>query len=262
MIKTKWHIVKESRLRDTRQKVDGHEVIAKFDNADQHFVIDEELFPILKKPQTSASVMALIDAGLARLPYKKMFIEFQISTEFRDFVYLEDCETHLLCHVCYLSNISMRSMIIRPVFTIEFLKNAGDECIRFSGHNGLEQGIRDCCASSVASSVAIALVLLNTRGIEKYTIDPKPLNKARAKKGKPAIPKHSVIHVTKVYRKDGTAISKPSGSKMPMHLRAGHLRKQHFGVKNSEVKQIYIEPCIVNYVEGEELQKKTKVVMK
>ena len=38
---------------------------------------------------------------------------------------------------------------------------------------------------------------------------------------------------------------------MPVHMRAGHVRRQHYGADNADTKLIFIPPVLVNFHPGE-----------
>ncbi len=104
--------------------------------------------------------------------------------------------------------------------------------------------------ATFATALNLALLMLNTKGIEKQVITvAESLNKKRKAHGKLPIPTHSVVHVGTIYRRDGTAIKHEGhgGWHMPMHWRCGYTRVQHFGTNREETKMVYIPPCIVNF---------------
>lgn len=49
-----------------------------------------------------------------------------------------------------------------------------------------------------------------------------------------------------------SAMALGAGRTMPVHMRAGHARRQHHGPGNSEVKWVYIPPVLVNFKPGVE----------
>lgn len=91
----------------------------------------------------------------------------------------------------------------------------------------------------------LALTILNTSGITREVVEPTRLNVARAKSGKPPIPKHHVVRIAHVYKRDGSTIKYVKGQKI--HLRAGHTRQQAYGPNWSLHKPIFILPILVNY---------------
>lgn len=111
----------------------------------------------------------------------------------------------------------------------------------------------------VGRAIAYTLLVTNMRGIEKEVIEPTRLNKARALRGQPAIPPHTVLRLGHIYDRKGRSISVNEARRrqMPMHFRKGHTRQQRFGKGLEESKLIYIQPCIVNFDPASEDTPKT-----
>lgn len=105
---------------------------------------------------------------------------------------------------------------------------------------------------SLATS-AIA-VLLHTKGVvtQSVSVD-KKLNKARIARGKEPIRDHTVIRIGHTYNRDGHEVQHVEGQAMPVHWRAGHIRQQRYGHNWEKVRPIFIEPMLVNYVDGEDV---------
>lgn len=108
----------------------------------------------------------------------------------------------------------------------------------------------------IAEAMAIAMLMLNTRGIEKLQVDTTKLNKARAKSStrdnpKPPIGAYTVLRIGHIYDSSGRAHSvEGSGRHMPVHWRAGHTRMVPYGPMNAEVRPTrmkFIPPCLVNF---------------
>lgn len=107
----------------------------------------------------------------------------------------------------------------------------------------------------VSKAICALTVLLGTKGIERETIkvDTK-LNKCREKSGKQKISDHTVIRIGHTYSRSGEQVKYnygASGRSMPVHWRAGHIRNQRFGPGLEKSYELWIEPMLINYVEGE-----------
>lgn len=103
----------------------------------------------------------------------------------------------------------------------------------------------------VAEAMAIAMLMLNTKGVSVQRVDTTAINKARAKRNVPPsqrIHPYSVVRIGHVYDRHGKAHDVAgSGRHMPVHWRAGHLRNQFYGAGRKLRKLIFIEPCLVNF---------------
>jgi hypothetical protein len=106
----------------------------------------------------------------------------------------------------------------------------------------------------VAEAMSIAMLMLNTKGIEHVPVSMAKLNKARAKNaGRNHFPisDYTVLRVGHVYDANGEAHSLAgSGRHMPVHWRAGHVRNVPYGPHGAAVRPTrlrYIPPCLVNF---------------
>jgi hypothetical protein len=262
-IATKLHIVAGSKSNIDGKTLGSSRPLVQEMLKAPCFVLDRDTIPILQSDACEQSLKALILAELARLPYPKIVVEFEASANFRDFVLLEEHDGKLRASVVFLDKETMRSIVINQPVTVEFFKDKDDIGPGILIHTKIDHAdLRQTAITATLIATCAAMVLLNTRGIVKEVIETTRLNKARAKHGKVAIPSHSIIHVLTVYRKDGTKIKRVAGQKMPMHMRAGHVRNQRHGEGYAETKLIYIEPTIVNYDPSGELKHIERVVRK
>ena len=101
------------------------------------------------------------------------------------------------------------------------------------------------------ASLGIALLMLNIQGVEKEVIEPTKLNRQRKASGKPGIPTHTVMRIGHVYDHNGNRVGLGAGRTMPVHMRAGHTRRQHYGEGNTLEKIVFIPPVLVNFKPGE-----------
>jgi hypothetical protein len=105
----------------------------------------------------------------------------------------------------------------------------------------------------VNDALCAMVLLLHTKGIIADRIEvPAKLNKSRALSGKPMIQDHTVIRIGHVYNKSGEKVEYNStGRTMPVHWRAGHWRNQRVGVGRASTRMVWIDPMLINYVEGD-----------
>lgn len=230
-IVTAFHKASWVGLRDDVQK--KYHAAAKY-------CIDSDVVGIIQRADAFQSVAALVEANVCRLPFTPMMMEFQATERFRWFILLEEINEgeslkaqavfiHLPTEATYWSSRDIDVYMDKEGFTVNGVARTQD-------------------AHAIICGVTMALLFLNTKGIEKQVIEPTALNKARARKGRVPIPKVTVLRIGTVYDRNGNAVK---GGGVPgmrkVHLRAGHTRRQHFGPANSETKIIYIPPVLVNY---------------
>jgi len=106
---------------------------------------------------------------------------------------------------------------------------------------------------SASCAITAIIALLRTRGVVQDRIEaPAKLNKSRAAAGKTLIRDHTVLRIGHVYDRAGNQVAyNPTGRTMPVHWRAGHVRNQRFGPQLSKSYEVFIDPMLVNYVEGD-----------
>jgi hypothetical protein len=99
---------------------------------------------------------------------------------------------------------------------------------------------RDCAA--------LLIVLLATKNIKKdVETCSKPNSRNRREK---TLSKYSSVTTIRIGKINETMRSSGNGSPVRPHLRRGHIRQQHFGKNNAEVKKIFIRPVFVNADQG------------
>lgn len=244
MIRTKLHILANNVDPTTMQAGKDHKQVIAMHKA-ASFVVDKEVLDLLMREDVTKSVKALVEAKLVRLPYNPMVVEFETTPQHHEFVLLREKDGVIFGTVAILDNHSHAAAVINEELRMEVLD---DGFIITNAPKSVQDKV---ILDSFLKGVNIALFMLNTKGIEKRVIEvPESMNKKRAAHGKPAIPTHSVVHVGTIYRRDGTAIKNEGGRggwHMPMHMRCGYTRTQHFGKNREEEKIVYIPPCIVNF---------------
>lgn len=101
--------------------------------------------------------------------------------------------------------------------------------------------------STAERVLATLFVVLAAKNVKKSTIEFKQPNENSRKKPKKYkyITTINIGQITENYQSKGGSHSSPKP-----HLRRGHIRTQHFGVGNKEVKKIFIQPVFVNADEG------------
>jgi hypothetical protein len=222
------------------------------------FFISDEVFQLLWREDCQRVIVATIAAGIARLPYNPLLIEFHVpETRIRHFCLLTETDAGFDAQVASLSDEKhdrQEAIIAGNPTQVKIVSSAPDAVAFEMTHPPLAFEMTHWLDETNAQVVTIALglsfLMLNTRGIDKQVIQTDKLNRARAAKrdGRPPIPQHTVIHIGTVYDRAGKGHSyDQTGKHMPVHLRSGYVRGQWFGKNREDYKKIFIPPCIVNY---------------
>lgn len=216
------------------------EVAIKYDQAAKYY-IQNDVVDLITKEDGMKSVQALIEAGICRLPFDPMMVEFAATPEIRWLILLEeqgeDKKFDFLCQCIFLHLTTGKTYYSSRNAEL-YMTNEG---FMVDNVNSKQDGHAAVCA------LTTCLLLLNTKGIEKEVIHPTKLNIARAKSGKMQIPKVTTLRIGTVYDRDGKGHRVGPSGPPRVHLRAGHTRRQHHGPGNSQTKIVYIAPVLVNY---------------
>lgn len=220
-----------------------------------HYVVDDSLIDMLMRSDIQASVSAMIEAQIARLPFEELVLEFETGPT-RNFIRLEEYQDRFRAQVGVLrAKDGIEAAEIDPHPYDLTLMEAGIDVDEPSQRRSHEVWLKVACFG-----LYMALLMLNIQGVEKEVIEPSRLNKSRGASGKPAIPTHSVMRIGHVYDTNGNRVGLGAGRQMPVHMRAGHARHQHYGEGNALVKIVYIPPVLVNFKPGEAVKVPKRVL--
>jgi len=214
------------------------DIAEKYRKAAKYFV-EDDVVGIIQREDAFSSIKALVEAGVCRLPYNPMVLEFQATDKFRWLILLEEVNE---------GEKILAQAIFLHLPTDTTIYSAKDIDVFMDGEGFAVFGVgRNQDAHAIICAVTMALLFLNTKGIEKKYIEPVAFNKARAKKGRPQAPGITVLRIGTVYGRNGEAVGGGVPGMRKVHLRAGHTRRQHYGPGNEQVKIVYIPPVLVNY---------------
>lgn len=200
------------------------------------FVVAPDLMEILGRDDVQRSILAMVEADIARLPYPRLVVEFSVDPAVRRFVLLEESAEGFTARLALLAGDRLASVSVSSVLVR--LSAAGFKVDR---HADQKEGM------AAALAVTIALLMLNIRGVRKDVIEVERLNRQRLRTGKPAVPGHTVVRIGTIYDRSGRAAGEAPGRRMPVHLRAGHARMQVCGPERADRKLIFVPPVLVNY---------------
>lgn len=221
-----------------------------------HYVIDDRLVELFQREDIVRSIVAVIEADVAYLPYHEMVVEYDVKGERTFRVLARLRETTPGVNGDFLADIvlhteGMTSITREPVRMRTATDPAGiDVAETWSKSDQV----------TAAFALMIALLMLNIQGIDKEVIEPERLNKSRKASGKPGIPRHTLLHIGTVLNSEGHGVRFGEGRHMPVHLRAGHVRHQAHGPGMTERKLIYIPPVLVNFHPGDDVKQPKRVL--
>lgn len=242
-----------------------------------HYVVDDRVLQLVwddyKTGTLKRSMKAMVRAGIKALPFDPILVEFDKLP--RSFVRLQSKpfwpqppgidEIHADIYAYpVLAKADSRphnvgGMMIAAVdkvgVPIQWVDDPDQEepfIATAVGGTRDAPGIDGDISIAAVLAMSLAMLMLNTRGIALEHVSMDKLNKARAKsgKGKTPLSDYHVVRVGTIYDRQGNAHSVAgSGRHMPVHWRAGHVRNQRYGPRDAEGthKQIWIQPCLVNY---------------
>jgi hypothetical protein len=205
------------------------------------YVISPEVMAIMTRTDVQRSIAAMIEAGIARLPYAPLLIEYSVdpNVPVRRFVLLDELanEGAFMARVAVLNGRRFAALSDTHI-VVEVI----DGGLKVTQQRQAADGM------AAALAVSIALLMLNIKGIDRETIRTDKLNKARLRGGELPIPRHDVLRIGTIYDRAGVAHAAGPGNRhMPVHLRAGFVRNQAYGPGLIDHRPVYIAPVLVNY---------------
>lgn len=233
------------------------------------------------QPQVHKSLDAMQQAGVARLPFPYMLVEYDwggpvllLLSESKKEPECPFRATAMTIHQMPAGHdvivLSPQTYYVSPLITLE----DGGKGMRWkifcagwlkegpAARKLADMGSVNYWKPQIEPGLVATLLLLNTRGIERQEFEaPARLNQIRAKKGKPPIPSHSIIRIGHVYNREGRVVSRDEHQRghQSLHWRAGYTaarwvtRKHERWVAdraNDEGRHtvmVYVEPYLVNY---------------
>ena len=208
---------------------------------EHHYVIGADLMLAMPRADVQRSIAAMIDAGMARLPFPELLVEFSVDPSVTRFLWLRERpqDDAIEATTIMLTSKGLATVPLEPAQVVI---------------QGGALAVRDCSdardAQAIALGTSFALLMLNVKGVDKVRIEPKGLNRAREKSGKGPVPTHHVLRIGVVYDRAGKAVQ--GAGQKTVYLRAGHVRMQACGPGWREHRRIYVNPVLVNYREGDE----------
>lgn len=252
-----------------------------------HFVYDTVISQKLDRTALIKSMGALQTAGMLRLPYPRMLYElWEGNPAQRIFGLLEERGEVGSFRLWFAqwSRDDTGDYLTEPmVVDLEWSDRAPPDSTTLLHSDGTETDPKDdepgwgwtcrwdddvidrnrTILIPLGFAAMLSVMMSHVSGFVRETVEPRKLNKARAANGKHAIPTHTVLRIGHVYDSSGAKVKVTgTGGTMPIHMRAAHTRRQHYGKGNELTKLVFIEAVLVNYVDGTDLAKPLPKVVK
>lgn len=213
------------------------------------FLVTQDIIDIVSAPGFMFNIPLLAKAEKLKLPFDPLVVEYEPpNAGGRWFICLRQfIETQRMFSVDVIyKHDKDKTMLLSDAGTTLLVSNEAIDMTSIDDKSG---------GQAASAALAMAIVGHVTKGIVKNKVAPsEKLNKARAKKGKAAIPEYTTMRIGTVYDRDGKPhmwSGNTTGRKL--HWRRAHLRQQPHGPGNSLRKEILVEAMIVNYNPGDEV---------
>ena len=244
-------------------------------NQRQRYVLSRELFKSVSPEEVDKTWVDMIKMGIAKPPYQHFEIEMSSENVFASQITIPAGTPYnnfddLVTNAAWRTNtIKGLDVLIKYDFTdddllAKLLAFTTSMWVGFDGNfkkfvpttgdiyaAGTPKGIVEVKFASLPkfcdNMLILLIVLLATKNIEKKVKVDKLARLGIGKnKHRPYTTTYlNIGKVTESIDKSGKVVN-PTGRQVRPHLRAGHIRNQHYGINNKYTKQIFIEPCFVN----------------
>lgn len=260
----------QSRLHKAIEIAEAGTQRQAFENAAKIplYRISDSLFRLVTDigPALPAMISEAVRRDTMRLPFLRVLIEYEFHTGEIVWVWAEEPEWEgeperanfatwfYVMHKGVAACVGGRTDVV-------FSENGRVATYRHENGHDTDKLALATVRRLTVSLLTRFLLAFHIRGVEnEHMPAPKNLNKARIAKGKPPIREFTVLRVGHVYDRDGKAHAVGTGRKMPIHMRAGHSRRQHYGKANALVKTIYVPPTIVNFDPNSEVKMPKRIL--
>lgn len=218
------------------------------------YVISAEVMAIMTRRDVQTSIGAMIEAGIARLPYAPLLVEYSVDANVpvRRFVLLDELanEGAFMARVAVLNGRTFAA-----ISDAHIVVEVVDGGLKVTQSRHANDGM------AAVLAVSIAMLMLNIRGLDRELVITDRLNKGRLRSKELPIPRHNIVRIGTVYDRAGDAHAAGPGTRhMPVHLRTGYVRNQAHGRGLTEHRPVYIPPVLVNYREGEPVKVPAKEI--
>lgn len=241
------------------------------------FYFSSELLGYLDKKEVHQSMVDMQAAGVLRLPFPEVVVEYQ-NVHGQNFIcYLrEDKENdkQFICYVLLLTKARQgHEVLVRPpgFFKSRFVTQSEKVALMLTDgvdyvHDGVadamivvghqffnsaklpsaDQQTIDKFSTALGTAMGLATVMIQTLGLRRDEVHEPRLNRARVSKGKVPITPYTRISIGKVYRGDSERSDDYVPGKSPRpHWRRGHARRYHYGTGRTETRVLWIPARMV-----------------
>lgn len=221
------------------------------------FVLDEELCSARRRDEYHASALDMKRAGVLRLPFPALTAEVTMGG--RHYV-AELVEHEGFCAAGHLTRLDKDQdgeyLVVSPcVVSVDVTRDGREAPWVKLGYRALSRAVpaelvEQTCRKDGAYVYVILISLITsllTQGVDTETVECERLNRKRVSSSRTPIPRHTYVHVGRVYRSaagNETDEYVPRRSPRP-HWRRGHLRHVHYGTGREKVRQVFVPPRLV-----------------
>lgn len=232
--------------------------------SDPHYVFNDEVRDLLcGTKQADDSIMAMAEFGLVHIPYPRMTVEFNgksslrnaTASEYTWFAHITEKGDRFEVRLPYYNHVHDRAgrWGEKTEFEISGKETAICTVTNFAGAAGFDDTITQEIGWIGMAGLRMGVLMAQIAELDREEVPaPEKLNRHRIRKGEKPIRGYNYIRIGRVVDASGNSYERgTTGRHMPIHLRAGHVRRQHFGKDRAEVKRIWIAPVLVNYKPGD-----------
>lgn len=245
-----------------------------------HFVVDAKLLELTHRKEVLDSFHTMVKHGIRALPFDPMLLEWRdpgsrtvlfvrvqtkplpLPDKLPQWMYengkdwSKTAEHDVLAYPVLFTNagnVMEPDMVLvsgcdaaNPI-RIHWGGGEDGRAFRVSTYlGGVDAKLREHIAIIAAEGMALAMLMLNNKSVDKVHIDTEALSRARLRNHKCAIRPYTLLRIGTIYDRHGREVTH-TGRHMPVHWRCAHVRQQKYGPGWSKVKPILIPACLVNF---------------
>lgn len=231
----------------------------------EEFQLDID-FDILPRKEIHASVDAMKQCGIYRLPYKAIYVEssFELIVTGKGVKHISRLgvlvtEDHGILGIFYRASSWPASdwVVIPMSLKVPFFSITRDMRFRNPQGGDIFTGSPDETFSAEIGQLSVDLIQSLVICLVSKGVEIEKLGKRKKLVGRDAKQDgYTRIRLWSPVKSGRTVETSEERKRTRLHLRRGHARKQHHGPGNKFIKSIFIEPVLVGYEEEGHIEHK------